>query len=57
MKRKKPLTCSLRPGAFLAKEATNRDKLMQQELERYLRHAAGPLARRTGPVYAPTRHR
>jgi hypothetical protein len=33
----------------------NRDKLMQQELERYLAHAVG-LAR-TGPVYAPTRHR
>jgi hypothetical protein len=25
--------------------------------ERFLRHAVGPLARRTGPVYAPMRHR
>jgi hypothetical protein len=35
----------------------NRDKAMQQELDRYMRHAVSPLARRTGPVYAPTRHR
>jgi hypothetical protein len=35
----------------------NRDKLMQQELEQYMRRAVGPLAHRTGPVYAPTKHR
>ena len=33
----------------------NRDKLMQQELERYLQHAIG--RKPTGSLYAPTMHR
>jgi hypothetical protein len=33
----------------------NRDKLMQQELERYLQHAIG--RKPTGSLYATTMHR
>ena len=34
---------------------SNRDKLMQKEIERYLQHAIG--RKPTGSVYAPTMHR
>ena len=34
---------------------TNRDKLMKQELERYMVHAIG--AKPRGMIYAPTSHR
>ena len=34
---------------------SNRDKLMKQELERYMQHAIG--AKPRGMIYAPTSHR